>query len=89
MSTTTTTRRSDVYSRVTSHIIEELERGTRPWLGLGMRSMSPGGLTGPCDTTARNTPASTSSSCGSGRGKGLCLAVLDDLSAGPGAWADS
>ena len=29
---TATTTRSDVYSRVTSHIIEELERGTRPWL---------------------------------------------------------
>jgi antirestriction protein ArdC len=32
MSTTTkTTRRTDLYTRVTSHIIEELERGTRPW----------------------------------------------------------
>jgi antirestriction protein ArdC len=32
MSTTTNTRRSDVYSRVTSHIIEELEKGVKPWL---------------------------------------------------------
>lgn len=30
MSTTTT--RTDVYTRVTSHIVEELERGVRPWL---------------------------------------------------------
>lgn len=29
---TATTTRTDVYSRVTSHIIEELERGVRPWL---------------------------------------------------------
>ena len=28
----TTTTRTDVYTRVTSHIIEELERGVRPWL---------------------------------------------------------
>ena len=54
---------------------------------LGMPSMSPGGSTGPCDTTARNTPASTSSPLDRGRDKGLCLAVLDDLQAGPGAWA--
>lgn len=31
MSTATTTR-TDVYTRVTSHIVEELERGVRPWL---------------------------------------------------------
>jgi len=29
---TATTTRTDVYTRVTSHIIEELERGVRPWL---------------------------------------------------------
>ena len=29
---TATRRRTDIYTRVTSHIIEELERGTRPWL---------------------------------------------------------
>jgi len=33
MSTTTnSTRRTDVYSRITNHIVEELERGVRPWL---------------------------------------------------------
>ena len=31
MATTSTTKRTDVYTRVTSKIIEELERGTRPW----------------------------------------------------------
>ena len=30
--TATKTARVDVYTRVTDHIIEELERGTRPWL---------------------------------------------------------
>ena len=30
--TTTVTRRADVYSRVTDRIVQELERGTRPWL---------------------------------------------------------
>ena len=30
--TTATTPRVDVYTRVTAHIIEELERGVRPWL---------------------------------------------------------
>lgn len=29
---TATTPRTDVYTRVTSHIVEELERGVRPWL---------------------------------------------------------
>lgn len=29
---TATTTRTDVYTRVTSHIVEELERGVRPWL---------------------------------------------------------
>jgi antirestriction protein ArdC len=29
---TATTSRTDVYTRVTSHIVEELERGVRPWL---------------------------------------------------------
>lgn len=29
---TTNTTRTDVYSRVTNRIVEELERGTRPWL---------------------------------------------------------
>ena len=29
---TVTTTRTDVYTRVTSHIVEELERGVRPWL---------------------------------------------------------
>jgi antirestriction protein ArdC len=28
----TATNRTDIYTRVTSHIVEELERGTRPWL---------------------------------------------------------
>ncbi|MCA9232481.1 MAG: DUF1738 domain-containing protein, partial [Planctomycetales bacterium] len=28
----TTAKRTDVYTRVTNHIIAELERGTRPWL---------------------------------------------------------
>lgn len=32
MATTSTTSRIDVYTRVTSRIVEELERGTRPWL---------------------------------------------------------
>jgi antirestriction protein ArdC len=32
MATTSNSKRTDIYSRVTSHIIEELERGTRPWL---------------------------------------------------------
>lgn len=32
MTTTTTTKRTDVYERVTSKIVEELERGVRPWL---------------------------------------------------------
>jgi len=32
MSTTNTTRRTDLYTRVTSHIVEELERGVKPWL---------------------------------------------------------
>jgi len=32
MTTTTTIKRSDVYTRVTNHIVGELERGTRPWL---------------------------------------------------------
>ena len=32
MATTSTTSRVDVYTRVTSKIVEELERGTRPWL---------------------------------------------------------
>ena len=32
MATATTTTRTDVYTRVTSHIVEELERGVRPWL---------------------------------------------------------
>jgi len=32
MSTTTQTTRTDVYTRVTSHIIAELEKGCRPWL---------------------------------------------------------
>jgi antirestriction protein ArdC len=27
-----TATRTDVYARVTSHIIEEVERGVRPWL---------------------------------------------------------
>ena len=31
MNSTTTTPRIDVYTRVTNHIIEELERGVRPW----------------------------------------------------------
>lgn len=30
--TTATTPRVDVYTRVTARIIEELERGVRPWL---------------------------------------------------------
>ena len=30
--TTATTPRVDIYTRVTAHIIEELERGVRPWL---------------------------------------------------------
>ena len=30
--TTTTTPRIDVYTRVTSRIIDDLERGVRPWL---------------------------------------------------------
>ena len=32
MTTATNTKRMDVYDRVTSKIVEELERGTRPWL---------------------------------------------------------
>lgn len=32
MATTTTTTRSDIYTRVTSRIVEELERGVRPWM---------------------------------------------------------
>lgn len=32
MATATTTARVDVYTRVTNRIVEELERGTRPWL---------------------------------------------------------
>ena len=32
MDATTTKTRTDVYTRVTSKIVEELERGTRPWL---------------------------------------------------------
>ena len=32
MATATTTTRTDVYTRVTSHIVGELERGVRPWL---------------------------------------------------------
>jgi antirestriction protein ArdC len=32
MATTTTTARSDIYTRVTSRIVEELERGVRPWM---------------------------------------------------------
>lgn len=32
MATATTTKRVDVYTRVTDHIVAELERGTRPWL---------------------------------------------------------
>jgi antirestriction protein ArdC len=32
MTTTTTTSRTDIYTHVTSRIVEELERGTRPWL---------------------------------------------------------
>lgn len=28
----TKTKRTDIYTRVTSHIVEELERGVRPWL---------------------------------------------------------
>lgn len=32
MSTTTTINRTDVYTRVTNRIVEELERGVRPWL---------------------------------------------------------
>jgi antirestriction protein ArdC len=28
----TATKRTDIYTRVTSHIVEELERGVRPWL---------------------------------------------------------
>jgi antirestriction protein ArdC len=29
---TSNTKRTDVYTRVTSKIVEELERGVRPWL---------------------------------------------------------
>ena len=32
MSTATNNTRTDIYTRVTSRIIEEFERGTRPWL---------------------------------------------------------
>jgi antirestriction protein ArdC len=32
MTTTTTTERSDIYTRVTNCIVAELERGVRPWL---------------------------------------------------------
>lgn len=32
MATTTNGKRADVYTRVTSSIIEQLERGVRPWM---------------------------------------------------------
>jgi len=32
MATTTTTTRSDIYTRVTSRIVDELERGVCPWM---------------------------------------------------------
>jgi len=32
MATMTTTTRTDIYTRITARIVEELERGTRPWL---------------------------------------------------------
>ncbi|MBY0589132.1 ssDNA-binding domain-containing protein, partial [bacterium] len=32
MAITTTTTRSDIYTRVTSRIVEELEKGVRPWM---------------------------------------------------------
>jgi hypothetical protein len=42
-----TTERKDVYSRITSQIVQYLEKGVRPWARPWNASMQPGELRGP------------------------------------------
>ena len=58
MSTTTTTR-VDVYTRVTSHIVGELEKGVRPWMKPWNAEHAAGRITRPgCGTMAKPTRGS-------------------------------
>jgi antirestriction protein ArdC len=87
---TATSPRADVYSRVTSRIVAELEQGVRPWLKPWNAEHAAGRITRRLRANGQPYKGyQRPDAMGQGFGAGFRQSVLDDLQTGAGTWRAS